>query len=333
MVLLFHNVVPVFYHKIPGKVYLYLHTSPVFADTRSNKKQGGLILRRMIISAAACLLMLLLCLNLVTPAMAEGTAPIAENLELKTYRHISVGGRLSAYDPDGGEVRFQITTPPTKGDVQLEEDGSFVYSPYYNKKGRDYFGYKAQDAEGNLSQEATVLIRIEKQKTPVWYEDMQGRQGEYAAISLAERGYFVGESIGGHYCFQPDKPMTRGEFLSVCMLAAKKPLLQGVMRSGCADDASLPDWMREVVASASLQGLAHVERFQSSEPIDTAEAVVILNTILNLYPETASGEDATLRACMNLQAVGVPCSSAPGNSLLTREEAALMLEAAAAFAE
>lgn len=290
-------------------------------------------MRRMIISAAAFLLMLLLCLNLTAPALAEGTAPIAENLELKTYRHISVGGKLTAYDPDGGEILFQITTPPTKGDIQLEADGSFVYSPYYNKKGRDYFGYKAQDAEGNLSQEATVLIRIEKQKTPVWYEDMQGRQGEYAAISLAEREYFVGECIGGHYCFQPDKPMTRGEFLSVCMLAARKPLLQGVMRSGCADDASLPEWMKEVVASASLQGLSHMESFQSGQPIDSSEAVVILNTILNLYPETKSGEDAVLRACMNLQAVGVPCKPTPEHDFLTREEAALMLEGAAAFAE
>ena len=119
-------------------------------------------MRRIIISAAAFLLMLLLCLNLAAPALAEGTAPIAENLELKTYRHISVGGRLSAYDPDGGEVSFQITTPPTKGDVQLEEDGSFVYSPYYNKKGRDYFGYRARDAAGNISQEATAIIHIEK---------------------------------------------------------------------------------------------------------------------------------------------------------------------------
>ena len=38
-------------------------------------------MRRIIISAAAFLLMLLLCLNLAAPALAEGTAPIAENLE------------------------------------------------------------------------------------------------------------------------------------------------------------------------------------------------------------------------------------------------------------
>ena len=154
-------------------------------------------MKRIAVSAAAFVLMLVLCIQLAMPAFAEDSAPIAQNLELKTFRHISVSGCLSAYDPDGEVVCYQITTPPVKGDVLLEEDGSFVYSPYYNKKGRDYFGYKAQDRDGNWSQEATVLIRIEKQKTPVWYEDMQGRDGEYAAIVLAEQGIFVGEQIGG----------------------------------------------------------------------------------------------------------------------------------------
>ena len=46
--------------------------------------------------------------------------------------------------------------------ISLNEDGSFVYTPRENKKGRDYFGYKAIDPEGNVSQEATVIIRIQK---------------------------------------------------------------------------------------------------------------------------------------------------------------------------
>ena len=92
---------------------------------------------------------------------AEGSAPAAENLELRTYRNVSVGGRLKAFDPDGDVVSYSITTDP----VKLEENGCFVYTPRENKRGRDYFGYKAVDSEGNLSQEATVIIRIEKQKS------------------------------------------------------------------------------------------------------------------------------------------------------------------------
>lgn len=290
-------------------------------------------MKRIAFSAAAFVLMLLLCLGLAAPALAEGTAPIAENLELKTFRHISVGGALSAYDPDGEIVAFMITTPPVKGDVQLEADGSFVYTPYYNKKGRDYFGYKAQDTDGNWSQEATVLIRIQKQKTPVWYEDMQGREGEYAAIALAERGLFVGEQIGRRYCFQPEKPVTQGEFLALCMLAADKPVLKGVMRTGSAEDADIPDWMKEYVASAALQGVGSGTEFEAEKQVSKAEAAKILNAVLGLYPQDAAKADETVRACLNLQAVGVMQQTRAYETALTREEAARMLAAAAEFAE
>ena len=117
-------------------------------------------MKRIAVSAAAFLLMLLMGMGLANPAFAQGTAPVAENLELKTYRGVSVGGTLTAYDPDGDVAAFEITTRPVKGTIELKEDGSFVYTPNEKKRGRDYFGYKAKDAEGNLSQEATVLIRI-----------------------------------------------------------------------------------------------------------------------------------------------------------------------------
>ncbi|MFR3290871.1 MAG: Ig-like domain-containing protein [Lachnospiraceae bacterium] len=88
----------------------------------------------------------------VLPARAEGNAPVAQNLELTTYRNVSVGGRLTAVDPDGDTLTFQITTEPTKGEIELTDDGRFVYTPDTNRRGRDYFGFKAVDAEGNSSQ-------------------------------------------------------------------------------------------------------------------------------------------------------------------------------------
>ena len=43
-------------------------------------------MKRIAVSAAAFLLMLLMGMGLANPAFAQGTAPVAENLELKTYR-------------------------------------------------------------------------------------------------------------------------------------------------------------------------------------------------------------------------------------------------------
>ena len=176
-------------------------------------------MKRIFISLTALALTLCMCTGLCAGAYADGTAPVAENLELQTYQNVSVGGSLSAYDPDGGALEYTITTEPVKGNIKLENDGSFVYTPRENKKGRDYFGYKAADADGNLSQEATVIIKIEKPKKDVLYSDMRGRADEYSAVLLSEKNIFTGEQIGGEYCFGPDKNVSRGEFQACACLS------------------------------------------------------------------------------------------------------------------
>ena len=148
-------------------------------------------MKRGIASLTAFLMALLFCVSLAGEAYAEGQAPVAQNLELKTYRNTSVGGRLSAYDPDRDVVSFEITTKPVKGDLKLMEDGSFIYTPRRNKKGRDYFGYRAKDAEGHVSQEATAQIRIEQRSKAMRYQDTEGRAGDYAAAALMEQGVFI----------------------------------------------------------------------------------------------------------------------------------------------
>ena len=116
-------------------------------------------------------MLIIMCVGFAVPAAASGTAPIAENLELNTFRNTSVYGALSAYDPEGDVISFEITTKPVKGEIKLEENGTFVYTPVEGKKGRDYFGYKALDSEGNFSQEATVIIKIAKQNKTMEYAD------------------------------------------------------------------------------------------------------------------------------------------------------------------
>ena len=130
------------------------------------------------ILAAVCALAL--CAALVPAGFAEqdtaGAAPVAENLELTTFRNTSIGGTLSANAPDGSPLTFRITTEPIKGTVTLTDSGTFVYTPADGKRGRDYFGFRAADSSGNESQEATVIISIKKQKPDVTYSDMAGRR-------------------------------------------------------------------------------------------------------------------------------------------------------------
>lgn len=285
--------------------------------------------------------MALTALAPVLPAHAEGSAPVAQNMELTTYRNVSVGGRLSAVDPDGDTLTFQITTEPTKGEIELTDDGRFVYTPDTNRRGRDYFGYKAMDAAGNCSQEATVIIRIEKQKTSTTYSDLAGDPSGYAATMLAEEGLFVGQQLGGSYVFEPDREVTRGEFLAMCMELGGDELISAVAATGFADDDSIPVWQKRYVATALMDGVISGTEsdgdtvFNAEEAITVQEAAVMLNNVLGATDVPTAAFDSVVpawasQATANLTACGVLSVSARYTDSLTRADAAQMLCAAMA---
>ena len=90
-------------------------------------------MKRLMVSLLAFFMILTMFAGL------SGIAPVAENMEIKTYKNTSVCGMLSAYDPESDVVSFEITTKPVKGSISVEPNGSFVYTPNSDKKGRDYF--------------------------------------------------------------------------------------------------------------------------------------------------------------------------------------------------
>ncbi len=288
-------------------------------------------MRRYIALIMACLA---LC-ALVFPAMADNCAPVAENFEFETYRGVSFGGELNAVDPDGDALSFEITTQPRKGTIELKDDGSFVYSPAEGKRGRDYFGYKAIDAQGNRSQEATVIIRLVKNKS-VSYADMDGEASYCSAVRLAECGAFIGKQIGGDYYFEPQKTLTRGEFVSMCLCVTGADVLSGVISTGFCDDDSIPDRQRAYVASAVRDGVVKGKAgasgavFDAGADISRAEAGVMLNRLLRLTNAASVGTAETWasQAAANLDACGIMDGASLDSAALTRAEAADMLAAA-----
>lgn len=248
-------------------------------------------------------------------AVKSGENPIAENLELKTYRGISVGGQLKATDPDGDPLKFEVTTKPIKGQVTLKDDGSFVYTPAEGKRGHDYFGYKAVDSKGNKSSEATVVIKIEKQKSKIAYSDMAGNGAYMAAVRLSEEDIFTGEQLGGQYVFSPEQTVSRGEFLTMCMKLAGSDILSGVMTTGFSDDADIPAYMKPYVSTALLSGIiegytgsdGNAAVFAPDSGISYPEAAVMLDRALKLTKaSTDEGIGAApawaAQACANLSA-------------------------------
>lgn len=296
--------------------------------------------QRMYYASAAAILAVVLCFSLcLVPVLAGGSSPVAENLELTTYRGVSLDGKLSAVDPDGDVLTYLITTPPTKGTVELGEDGNFVYTPEEDKRGKDYFGYVAEDPDGNRSQEATVIIKLIKPKTDVTYSDMTGNGAYYDALRLAEEGIFTSQQIGDSYVFSPDSPVTRGEFLAMCMELSGGKILSGVSTTGFADDEAIPTWQKPYVATALMNGAISgysgegSATFAADAPITCTESAVMLNSILSVTDVSSFDADQGTpvwagQAVANLNACRVLPDGFVSNASLTRAQAAQMLSAA-----
>lgn len=264
-----------------------------------------------------------------------GTAPVAENREMETYRGVSVGGQLSAADPDGGTLRYELTTEPVKGRVVLSADGYFVYTPDEGKRGKDYFAYRAIDEQGNQSQEATVIIRLMRQRSDVFYADLSGDGCAYSATVLAENGIFLGERVGSDWVFSPDETVTRGEFLSMCMVLGGGDVIEGVLSTGYADDGDIAAWVKPYVSTALMQGYIAptgadgAASFLAAETVSLLDACDMLNAVMGTTDVvSASAMDEGSQAAANLRACGILTGSAPLDSAVTRRDTAELLAAA-----
>ena len=284
---------------------------------------------------------------------APNSAPIAENLELCTYKNVAVTGYFSAMDPEGDLLTFRVADKPARGSVDIEEGSNeFVYTPFENKTGKDSFTYVAVDSVGNTSEPATVKIRIEKANTKVNYADMDGNASCKAALQLAESGVFVGECMNGSYFFNPDTPVTRSEFVAMAMSVSGMQALEGITRTGFADDAAIPTWAKPYISSALKSGMiqgsfneAGQVVFNANNTITRAEAAVLLDRMLEIsdvsadvwYADSAATPAWAYQSAVNLETVGIIRTDSAGalsmNSSLTRGDAAMILAAALELVE
>ena len=95
-------------------------------------------------------------------------------MKLETYKNIANTGALDARDPEGDTLTYQLVKEPKRGTVELSPDGSFTYTPAQNKVGKDVFTYTATDSAGNVSNAATVTVKIVKPTDRAMYQDLSG---------------------------------------------------------------------------------------------------------------------------------------------------------------
>ena len=216
----------------------------------------------------------------------EDKAPAAEDFSVETYKNLPNEGRLKVADPEGQTLTYTVIRQPRRGEVTVNADGSFVYTPKKNKVGVDSFTYTAADPAGNVSREATVTVQILKPADGARYTDTVGKSCRFEAEWLRNTGLFVGENVSGEACFYPDKTVSKGEFLAMVMKVLEIPVEPQVSYTGMAEKA--PDWLKPYLAAAVRSGLmagwpeSESGAFEAEAPITGDEAAVMLHNALDL---------------------------------------------------
>ena len=296
---------------------------------------------RRVLAAALAVFLALGITALATATSAIEEAPVARDLEVRTYRNIPYRAAFLEADAKGEPLTYTIVREPKKGTVTIE-GAEFIYTPKENKTGRDSFIYTATDAEGRVSREAKVTIVIEKTKSGVEYSDMEGNAAAAAAQRLAEMGIFVGARMGNDYYFEPDRTVTRSEFLAMTMEAAGMTVTPVTMTGFC-DDAAIPVWAKAYAASGLSGGVVQGSvtgegvAFRGNEPITFNQAAAMLNRVLSVsdvdlavwYADREAVPSWAAQAVANMESACVMSVGSFGstalNEHLTRADAARML--------
>ena len=274
-------------------------------------------------------------------------APESGGASFETAKNVALIKRFSAADPEGDELFYKITDFPKNGSVSLKQaDGMFVYNPMTDYVGKDSFSFVVSDKYGNTSKPAVVKVKVSKPRQNIFFDDMKGHWAHNSAIKMASTGLMTGENKDGMLCFNPSEPMTRGDFLALCLIMTghekEVPL---VSKTSFADDSMIPHNIKSYAQYAYdlgiVSGYSNPDgsiNFESTGAVTRAEAAVIVNKLLSLpesnsdvpaYKDAAAipvwAGSAITKLAQNGILNGSPDGEIGADRILTRAEGAEMI--------
>lgn len=279
---------------------------------------------------------------------SHNSAPVATvsaaAVPVWTQKDITTFGRLSATDPEGDPVTFEILEYPKNGIVEIINNvtGEYCYTPYDGVCGKDSFTYVARDEWGNYSEAATVLIEIDEVAADLVFEDMSGHWAHNAALVMAAEDSMTVESRSGLLYFNPDKAISREEFLVAVMKIFGAEEIEPAV-TVFADDSKISKEASGYVSRAYKLGIIRGSAqngllyFNPKQEITRAEAAVILNSIIGAksdgtVPVFADSQSVPAWAKSDIYAltsVGVFSGTGNGNieanQVLSRAQAAQIM--------
>ncbi len=214
----------------------------------------------------------------------------ADSLALLTQREIGVYGKMHATDAEGDEIEYMIVSYPKSGILSIvdKEKGEYLYTPHDSYTGSDSFIYVARDEWGNFSKAQTVSITVSERMSEIEYVDMTDRPEYNAAVVMTAMGIMGGEIIGDGIYFNPDKTVSRAEFVSMAMKSLGIRADSSASATYFDDDASIPAPLRAYVATAQRNGIVNGKfengklLFKPNEEITKYDAAVIMSELIGV---------------------------------------------------
>lgn len=268
------------------------------------------------------------------------------SLSLETFSQMTATGTLSAYDPEGDEMTYEIVRYASHGRVALTDRhmGAYTYTPDEGFVGQDSFSYVVRDKYGNYSTAATVSITVTPRPSAVTFADIMGHNGESDILQVGLSGIMNGVKVGAENYFKPDETMNRVEFLVTAMHAAGigGEDVQNLSAPTFADSEDISVAMQGYVSLAVQRGYVAGKMvdgelcFCPHESISRAEAAVILSNIIGYATKTTVTAFAdqdnmpawSVKAMTSLKALGI-LSPTDGNAnasaKITRADTAVWL--------
>lgn len=269
--------------------------------------------------------------------------PTASDQQLEAISGITSYGQFAVYGPNGERPAIRLVVPPEKGTLTISGTG-FSYTPYPSEQGTDQFCYLAAGV-GGVSDQATVSVEISAYDEQYDYWDLNGSYAYYSAVQLLENGIFCGEQIGSRRYFEPQRQMTRAEWMMALTAACGmgENLSSVSVYTGLENDGELPLWLKPYLTAAKENGCLIERSFFPDEIPTMAEAVTwtdrfcALETVTRCNPcweDISEIPDWALQSYMNLEGYGMLSAHfnrVEPTALLTRERAADLLWQAAKY--
>lgn len=207
---------------------------------------------------------------------------------LKTQENIPLYSTLAGSDPEGDSLSFILVSYPKHGVITMidKEAGKYSYTPYDEYVGSDKFIYVVRDEYGNFSEPATVKLKVTERMCDTVYIDMLERSEYGAAVAMTAMNIMSGMRLGDDLYFEPDREVTRAEFVAMAMKCAGIRADSTLSGTYFDDDADIPVSLRGYVSTAQRIGLVNGDfkngelLFSPNEPITRYEAAKILQNLL-----------------------------------------------------